>query len=182
MKRPHTATVRLTESQYALAKEKFARDRGMSWQKLLTAAVNAYVQGDFIVKPDGTYTISEPSAISYGDDDDAVDLADLLEPHEGRPYGSQKSETIGTRELAKLAERRTGRRVAIPVLRRLVRERFPQEENPGPGTRYRWETTDPEVDEIIEAIGAGALDELRRRALRTASEAKRSDKDPSAPD
>lgn len=171
-RRPHTATVRLTEAQYALAKERFVSDRGMSWQKLLTAAVNAYLRGDFTVNPDGSYNVEPPGAISYVDDEEAVALEDL-EDHTGRSYGTSKPRTLGTRELAELAEKRTGRRVQVAILRRLVRERFPQEENPGAGTRYHWREDDPDIVRIIDAIAAGALEEIARRGVSEAERAKR---------
>lgn len=166
--RPHVATVRLTESQYRLARERFARDRtGMSWQKLLTAAVNAYVRGDFQVNPDGTYTIGEPGVISYEDDADAVDLDDLA-PHAGRSR-KPKAVVLGTRDVAERAERETGRRVPLPLLRALLRERFPDAgQGSGAGRRYRWKPGDPEVDEIVKLIGEGVLEELREQGLRAA--------------
>jgi hypothetical protein len=167
-KRPHVATVRLTEGQHTLAKEKFARDRGMTMQKLLAAAINAYVRGDFQVHPDGSYSIGDPGAISFVDDDEAVDLTEL-EDYAGRPHGSQKPTYLGTRQLAEQAEEETGRRVPVHLLRRLVRERFPQEQPPGPGTRYRWEPDHPDVAKIIEAVREGAIDELRRTGIETAS-------------
>lgn len=162
-KRPHTATVRLTENQHRLAKERFAREPGMTFQKLLTAAVNAYVHGDFRVLPNGTYTIESPGAISFEDDGEAEDLLGL-DAHEGRPSGRQTTEVWGTRQLAEFAEQTTGRRVSLQLLRALLRERFPQGSD-GPGTRYRWVAHSDEAMAVVNAIADGALEEMKRTRL-----------------
>lgn len=155
LERPHTATVRLTSEQFELAKERFDRHPGMSWQKLYAAATNAFIRGDLEIHPDGSYTVGEPDVFSYEDDAEALSLDDLDELDEVERV------SYDTRALAKKAEDVTGRRVPLSLLRRLVRERFPLVENPGPGTRYRWPADHPDIPRIIEAIGDGVLDELR---------------------
>lgn len=187
--RPHTQTVRLTESQHVLTRRRMVEE-GMSWQRLLSACVNAYARDELHVGPSGDLSLgalressSTRSAraeagptVTTGDDPDAIDLDDLMDlPDEGdppalpdehgRPYGSQEPRTIGTRELANLAEERTGRRVNLVLLRELVRERYPQDAEPGPSTRYRWDIEDPQVEQIIDDIGQGALNEIRDRRL-----------------
>lgn len=183
--RRHTQTVRLTEAQHVLVKRRFADEPGMTWQKLLTCAVNAYARDELHVSTGGVVSLGGPRessehgapAISFGEDPEAMtldELGDLTEADlEGddlpepasRPYGSQAEETIGTRELATLAEERTGRRVNIKLLRQLVRERFAPEGEAGPGVRYRWAPDDPQLDEIMQAIAAGDLVELRDRRM-----------------
>lgn len=205
--RPHVQTVRLTEAQHVLVHERMHREPGMTWQKLLASCVNAYIRGELTVSPRGEVSIgddttladaaaalvarpAEGPAISYEDDEDAVDLEDLkaMTDEEALTFELTLSEgaisydeagaisladlegvddepaTIGTRELAALAEERTGKPVHLKLLREFLREEFPQGE-PGPGARYRWDRHDPEVELILELVGDGALDDLRDRRL-----------------
>lgn len=164
--RPHTATVKLTAEQYQLAKGRFQRTPGMTWQKLFAAATNAFIRGDLEIHPDGSYTVGQPDVISFGDDADAVELDDIEDETD--------PDVLTTRDLADKAERETGRRVSLTLLRRLIRERFPLVENPGPGTRYRWAADHPDVERIIDAIANGALDEIRANVNRTFSKGTRS--------
>lgn len=185
--RVHTQTVRLTEGQHVLARSRMAQEPGMSWQKLLTATVNAYANQELHVSPTGALTIGAPresaedapaggSPFCADDDPEAVDLDDLdegegpgsLPAATSRPYGTQTERTLGTRELAALAEEQTGRAVNLKLLRQLIRERFHEGET-GPATRYRWVEGDPLIERIIQAIGQGALDELRDRRLTEAA-------------
>lgn len=175
--RPHTATVRLTEAQHILARQRFALEHGMTWQKLLTSAVNAYLRGEFRVAPDGTYSWhpggfeEEPapppsSVITAGEEDDAVSLDDL-EDYPGRETGPPP-EVFGTRKLKALAEQVTGRTVHPHLLRRLIRERFRPEG--AQGGHYTWTGPgDPEVQAIIDAIAEGGLDEVRSKGISRAS-------------
>ena len=161
--KPHVQTVRLTPEQHTLARKRLETER-LTWQKLLSAAVNAYVRGEFRVNARGRYYFGSSQsgeALAFEDSDDAVGLEDLQEVD--IPLSDDEA-TLGTRELAEKAEQMTGRRVPLTLLRRLVRTRWPQEESPGPGTRYRWREDDPQVWEIIDAIGKGAIDELRYEA------------------
>lgn len=162
--RPHGVACRLTSEQFELLKTKMIRDgQGLTIQKLLVAAVNAYIRGDFEVHPDGSYTLGEAAIITFGDDADGLDLDDLEDDGPDPDL-----EVWGTAELVKHAEITTGRRVNRQLLRHLLRERFPQEDGPsGPtGKRYRWKVGDPQIHEITDAIAAGALDELRERRIR----------------
>lgn len=169
--KPHVATVKLTEQQFRLARTRIEHEH-LSWQRVLSAAVDAYIVGELKVTPVGNWSVSDEGdeVLSFVDGDaDALDLDDLvgLVPAEGqgdRPYGQQVPETIGTRELAERAEAKTGRRVSIHMLRSLLRERFP-EARPEGSTQYRWDEDDPQIGEIIQAIADGALDEIRHRRL-----------------
>lgn len=160
VRKPHVQTVRLTTEQNDLAKRRLEAER-LTWQKVLSAAINAYIRGDFRVNLRGEYRVqtSEASgALAFGDDDEALGLEELQEldlPLE------DDEDILTTRDLAEKAEEVTGRKVPLTLLRRLVRTRWPQEESPGPGTRYRWRANDPVIWEIIEAIGEGAIDQLR---------------------
>ena len=146
---------RLTEAQYLLLKKKVEDEPGMTIQKLVTTAVNAYIRGDFSIRPDGSYYIANPELIFEGDDAEAVDLDDLV----GDPFESDRVETWGTRQIADYAERVTGRKVSIEMLRELIRQRYPQEISPG--GRYLWETNDPTLREMLDEIEDGALERIR---------------------
>jgi hypothetical protein len=160
LQRPHTATVRLTDAQHELLRMKVASTPGLSLQKVLSVAVNAFVRGDLVIRADGSYTIAEPSAIAFTDDAEAVDLDDL----EGEASPASP-ETWGTRDLAAHAERATGRRVSLQLLRQLLREEFPKPEGAGHATRYRWMAGDAQIEQIVQRIREGALDEIRERKI-----------------
>lgn len=167
--RPFTQTVRLTEAQVVLAKERFAHERGMTWQKLLVAAVNAWLRGQLVVHADGSteWNSAGSNVVSYLDDDEAVSLDDL-EDYPGREHASPPPKRWGTRQLADLAELTTGRRVKLDPLRRLIRTDFPQARREDE-RYYVWGgPDDPQVVEIIRAIAAGRLDEISREGLRVA--------------
>lgn len=180
VRRPRTQTVRLTEEQQRLLRVRLANERGITVQKVLTAAVNAYIRGDFRVNARGEYEIGEApegqraqDVISFDDDEEALDLDDLdnlLITDSTSRLPEEKPQVLGTREIAELAERETGRSVPLVLLRRLLRERYPKPEGAHAQSRYRWPEDDPRVDEIIRLIGEGALDELRKTAI---SEARR---------
>lgn len=160
VRKPHVQTVRLTREQNDLGRKRLEAER-LTWQKLFSAATNAYIRGDFRVNARGEYQLAptdSAGALAFTEEDDALGLEDLVE--RDIPL-SEDERMIGTRQLAEKAEEITGRRVPLTLLRRLVRTRWPQEQNPGPGTRYRWHEDDPQVWEIIEAIGDGAIDALR---------------------
>lgn len=158
--RPHSVMGRITDMQYILLKDKVEHQRHMSIQKLVIAAVNAYIRGDFEVHPDGSYTVGNPSAIYEGEDGEALDLDDAVSD----PLASELVEKWGTAQLAGYAERVTGRRVSRKMLLELIREKYPQE-GITRGKRYYWFTNDPELRVIIEDIANGALEEIRDRRM-----------------
>lgn len=182
--RPHTQTVRLTEEQHRLFRVRLANEPGLTVQKVLTAAVNAYVRGDFRVNARGEYEIGPAPAghaaadvISFDDDEEALDLDDLdnlLVADNGNSYSDPDPKFLGTREIAERAEEQTGRAVPVPLLRRLLRERYPKPAGAHAQARYRWPEDDHRIAEIIQLIADGALDELRKSAITEARSRRRS--------
>lgn len=166
--RPHNIVGRLTASQYRLLKDKIERERHMSIQKLISACVNAYVRGDFVVTKSGGYTIGDPSAVSEGDDPDAIDLDSIHAP-DPDPFNDEAPVARwGTSDVASYVEKRTGRRVSKQLLRVLIRERYPQpdmDDLEGPARRYYWMTNDPTLKDIINDVVAGALEEIREARI-----------------
>lgn len=159
-KRPHVQSVRLTTSQYELLKLRIAQTPGVTIQKVLAVAVNAYIRSDFDVHADGSYTLAEPGIISEVDDADALDLTSLDEADDG-------PEVWGTRELAEHAAKVTGHSVSVHLLRELLREEYPKPEGATVQARYRFQSDDPAVQEIIGRIREGVLDEIRERRFRS---------------
>lgn len=182
--RPRTQTVRLTEEQHQLLHARLDAEPGRTIQKVLAAAVNAYVRGDFRVNARGEYEIGPApkgkraeDVISFEDDGEALDLDDLdslLVTDSGHAAPDPTPRMLGTREIAELAEEHTGRAVPVPLLRRLLRERWPKPEGSHAQTRYRWPEDDPRIWEIVQLVSDGALDELRKSAITEARSRRRS--------
>lgn len=171
----HTSTVRLTDRQWKLAKRKMADDQ-LTWQAILSAAVNAYILGHFGVTPSGRYTVwppgSEAPAVEDPDGDGTVDLAELWQgaPPQGnpRPHSSQDDpqqrqwgtggRRWGTRELAAHLRYETGRRVNLTVLRKLLRRHFSDVKD---GHRWKFDGPgDPTVARCVDLVADGELDRV----------------------
>lgn len=157
--RPRSVLARITEGQYLLLKKKVEATPHMTTQRLLTAAINAYIRGDFIVYPDGSYTVGTEALIFEGDDDEALDIDMFAED----PLESDDVQTWGTRELIDYTERMTGKSINKRMLLVLLGEKYPQEFPRG--GRYQWQTDDPTVREIVEDIRGGALERIRDRRM-----------------
>lgn len=155
--RPKQIIGRLTEGQYALLKKRVEAERHMTIQKLIAAAVNAYLREDFVVHPDGSYTVGTEALIYEGEDDEALDLDEF----EVDPLESDEVEWWGTKDLAAYAERVTGRNVNMKMLYDLIKERAPQEIPRG--ARYAWRTNDPDLKLLVEYIRDGELERIRDR-------------------
>lgn len=159
--------VMLTMDQYNLARRKLFVEH-MSWQRVFSALINAYIVGDVSVLENGRYHLAPPSGykpvvkIEGSDVDIEPDWGVNERPQVGYRNPNQapkRAKVWGTRELAHHLRSVTGRRISIPLLRKLLqaldvpktdtgRWKFPKEED------------DPHIPKIIEAIEEGVYDEL----------------------
>lgn len=169
-----TVTLKVTDRQFQSMKRKMAIE-GLTWQKVLNAAVNAYLLGDMEVMASGKYRTRTPrnTMPQLYDETDAevIDINDLRSRGKGgrtdtvhttgRGMQRKKGRRLtgwGVPELAVWLRETTGRRVQLQKLRKLLRKmEVPKEEN----GRWRFEGEDDEwVGKVREAVENGELDQF----------------------
>lgn len=164
----HTCTVKLTDRQFTAAKKRMAVE-GVSWQKVLSAAINAYIIGDLRVTPEGRYTVLEPRIrtprIMDEDSGEAVDIRELKRDKSGRVHSKQgtrqrmrgrRQEGWGVGELVIWLRLQTGRKVQAQKLRKMLKAmEVPKAEN----GRWMFEgEDDPVVIDVLKRVVKGELD------------------------
>lgn len=168
--RPHRVNVRLTPESFTLARRRFVAEHG-NWQRLLNAAVSAYVMGELRVNPDGSYYVvpgGDEAVVHEGDDQEAVDILDL--DSQLLPNGFEeldKPDVLDVRDIARYAEERTGRRVSVSMLRLLLKELAPDYRS-NPNAAWRVPVDDPLLDRVAAAVADGKLKEIRDKRFKRA--------------
>lgn len=169
-RRPHRVSVNLTPESYALARRRFVAEYG-NWQRLLNAAVSAYVMGELRVHPDGTYAVvpGGDDALAWeADDPEAVDVLDLDSQMDANGWAEvQKPAVLGIRDICEHAEEATGRKANPAMMRYLLKELAPDYRD-HPKQQWRVPVEDPLLAEVVEAVAAGRLTEIRNRRLKRA--------------
>jgi hypothetical protein len=156
----------------------------ISWPKLISALLNAFIMGDVSVTNDGRYHLSAPVSsvpvIQVPKGDQTIELEPdwnirgKTRPQVGADEPKQKpriAKSWGTREVALYLRQETGRRISLPILRQLLSIlEIPKGEN----TRWNFRgATDPAIQTIKDAIENGTYDTLLREGTskaRAASE------------
>lgn len=165
---------RLTEDQFGLARRKLFVE-SLSWQRVISALVNAYIMGDISVTPSGRYVLAPPTGyipvVKVSEDEDAVEIepdwgVNNPRPQMGATYEPKQGEYWGTKELAEYLRVETSRRLSVNSVRKLLRHlNIPKENN-------RWVFIGPEdiyIDQIKEAIQNGTYDDLIRESTKEAN-------------
>lgn len=168
MKNKNSIGATLTEDQYSMVRRKLFVE-GLSWQKVISALINAYIMGDISVTTSGRYKLSPPSGyipvIRIPDGVDEVEIEPDWGVNNPRPQMGSTSdhawdeEIWKTRELVQYVREITGRRISIILLRELLNHLDI------PKANTQWKFTGPEdkyVTQVIEAIEEGLYDELSK--------------------
>lgn len=169
-RRPHVVRVHLTREAFVLAKQRMVLD-GLTWELLLNASVSAYVLGELRVSRWGEHEVipggDDAAIVTDGDDLDAVEVD--LDQHGYAPARTAAlvPEVLTVRDLAQVCQERTGRRVAHPLLRELLRARYGHLKA-SPKARWKFDPQDPVVDEIVALVADGELVRLRNARLNKA--------------
>ncbi len=172
--------VRISTDQYSLARRRMWVEN-ITWTKLISALLNAFITGDITVTKEGRYHMSAPLSsvpvLSVPKGGEEVELEPdwnirgQIRPQVGAHEPKQKPRNLknwGTREVAIYLREDTGRRISIPVLRELLSVLdIPK------GSNSRWSfrgPDDPAIQSIKEAIEEGIYDELLYEGLKKAVE------------
>lgn len=169
-RRPHRVSVNLTTESYQLAKRRFVAEHG-NFQRVLNAAISAYIMGELRVHPDGTYAVvpdGDDALVWEADDPEAADVLDLDSQMAANGLEEMsKPSVLGIRDLCEYVEEHTGRRATPSMLRFLLKELAPDYRD-HPKQQWRIPIEDPLLGEVIEAVAAGRLTEIRNRRLKRA--------------
>lgn len=124
--------VYISSDQYALARRRMWVEN-LSWPKLITALLNAFITGDITVTRQGRYHLSPPLSsvpvISVPRGGEEIELEPdwnirgQTRPQVGTEEPKQKprhAKSWGTREVALYLQQETGRRISLPAMRKLL--------------------------------------------------------------
>lgn len=175
-----TIQVKITSDQYSLARRRMWAEN-LTWRQLINALLNAFIMGDITVTKQGRYHLAPPTSavpvIEVPKYNETVELEpDWNLKGENRPQvgadePKQKPRHLkswGTREMALYLRQETGRRISIPVLRKLLSVLGVPK-----GDNSRWNFTgplDPNIPTIKEAIEDGTYDTLLSEGIRLAED------------